>query len=307
MTKNLESNFLRTPVAHVHRAVSGNLWRPGGPHASLDPAGLADLVRNSRLGKSAHRTANGARHAAQSVHRSSAKRLLALFWIFLGSAVSLTVGFLTRLNSVVVFLCLASIQQRNLYITHGGDTFLRLAGFFLIFAPAGADLSVDRLICVRRGKQDPATQPWSPWAQRMIQFELALMYFATFCWKAQGTPWIEGTALGYVYHLDELRRFPLPGWFLHPLFLKAGTWCALALEFSLGVLIWIQEFRYYLLAAGVLFHLLIEYSLNIPMFEWDVLSAYVLFIEPEDLTWAWERTDATLRRLERRTSGGNQK
>lgn len=231
----------------------------------------------------------------------------AMFWIFLGSAISLTVGFLTRLNSAVVFLCLASIQQRNLYITHGGDTFLRLAGFFLIFAPAGAALSVDRLICIRRGKQDPRTQPWSPWAQRMIQFELALMYFATFCWKAQGTPWIEGTALGYVYHLDELRRFPLPGWFLHPLFLKAGTWCALALEFSLGVLIWIQEFRYYLMAAGVLFHLLIEYSLNIPMFEWDVLSAYVLFIEPEDLTRAWERAGSTLRLLEqRRTNGGNQ-
>ena len=62
----------------------------------------------------------------------------ALFWVSLGSAILLTVGFLTRLNTLLVFLCLTSIQQRNLYITHGGDTFLRLAGFFLIFAPAGA-------------------------------------------------------------------------------------------------------------------------------------------------------------------------
>src|SRR6516164_2508385 len=77
----------------------------------------------------------------------------------------------------LVFLCLTSIQQRNLYITHGGDTFLRLAGFFLIFAPAGADFSVDRLIRIRRGKQDPGTQARSPWAQRMIQFQLALLYF----------------------------------------------------------------------------------------------------------------------------------
>jgi hypothetical protein len=213
----------------------------------------------------------------------------AMFWIFLASALSLSAGFLTRLNSVLVFLCLNSIQQRNLYITHGGDTFLRLAGFFLIFAPAGAALSVDRLIRIRRGKPDPATQPRSPWAQRMIQIELALLYFAAFCWKAEGTPWVKGTALGYVYHLDELRRFPVPAWFLHPIFLKIGTWSALALEFCLGVLLWIQEFRYYLLAAGVLFHLLIEYSLNIPMFEWDILSAYVLFIESEDLTRAWKR------------------
>jgi hypothetical protein len=134
----------------------------------------------------------------------------ALFWVFLGSAILLTLGFLTRPNSLIVFLCLTSIQQRNLYITHGGDTFLRVAGFFLIFAPAGAALSVDRLIRVWRGKEDTAIQSRSLWAQRMIQIELALVYFAAFCSKAQGSPWVDGTALYYVYHLDEIRRFPVP-------------------------------------------------------------------------------------------------
>src|SRR5271157_3575425 len=42
------------------------------------------------------------------------------FWVFLGSAILLTVGFLSRINSAIVFLCLTSIQQRNLFITHGG-------------------------------------------------------------------------------------------------------------------------------------------------------------------------------------------
>ena len=211
----------------------------------------------------------------------------ALFWVFLASAALLTVGLFTRFNSLLVFLCLTSIQQRNLYITSGGDTFLRLAGFFLIFAPAGAALSVDRLIRIRRGKEGASILPRSPWAQRMIQFELALLYFSSFCWKVQGAPWIQGTALYYVYHLDEFHRFPLPSLFLRPTMLKLGTWLALALEFSLGVLIWIKEFRYFILALGVLFHLWLEYSLNIPMFEWDVLAAYVLFIEPDDLTCAW--------------------
>ncbi len=211
----------------------------------------------------------------------------AFFWIFLGSASLLTIGLLTRLNSVVVFLCLTSIQQRNLYITHGGDTFLRVAGFFLIFAPAGAAFSVDRLIRIWRGKEDASLQPRSPWAQRVIQFELALLYFATFCWKVQGVPWIQGTALYYVYHLDELQRFPVPSWLLHPMILKLESWTALALEFSLGVLIWFKDLRYYLLALGVLFHLWLDYSLNVPLFQWDVLSAYVLFIYPADMARAW--------------------
>jgi hypothetical protein len=212
----------------------------------------------------------------------------ALFWIFLGSAILLTIGFLTRLNTLLVFLCLASIQQRNLYILHGGDTFLRVAGFFLIFAPAGAAFSVDRLIRIWRGKEDASIQPRSPWAQRMIQFELALVYFATFCVKVKGAPWLQGTAMYYVYHLDEFKRFPIPSWFLHPLMLKLESWAALVLEFSLGVLIWVKELRYILLTLGLLFHLSLEYSLNIPLFQWDILSAYILFIDPADITRAWD-------------------
>ncbi|MGC2656332.1 MAG: hypothetical protein WA324_00030, partial [Bryobacteraceae bacterium] len=88
---------------------------------------------------------------------------------------------------------------------------------------------------------------------------------------------------------DEIRRFPIPQWIGHPLILKLGSWLTLALEFSLGTLVWIKEFRYPLLFAGVLFHLCLEYSLNVPMFQWDVLSAYVLFIDPADILRAQNR------------------
>ncbi|MGD1024719.1 MAG: HTTM domain-containing protein [Candidatus Sulfotelmatobacter sp.] len=211
-----------------------------------------------------------------------------LFWAFLGSAILLTVGFLTRINSAIVFLCLTSIQQRNLFITHGGDTFLRVAGFFLIFAPAGAAFSVDRLIRIWRRKEGPQVRPRSPWAQRMIQIQLALLYFASFCWKLKGPAWLQGTALFYIDHLDALKRFPVPAWLLHPTALKMGSWSAMALEFSLGVLIWVKDLRYILLALGLLFHLSLEYSLNIPMFQWDILSAYILFVDPADITRAWQ-------------------
>jgi Vitamin K-dependent gamma-carboxylase len=212
-----------------------------------------------------------------------------LFWVFLVSAILLTVGFLTRLNSVIVFLCLASIQQRNLFITNGGDTFMRVAGFFLIFAPAGAAFSIDRLLRIWRKKEGSQLQPRSPWAQRLIQIELALVYFSSFCWKLKGQPWTHGTALFYVYHLESLRRFPLPAWLFHPMVLKLGTWFALVFEFSMGTLIWVKKLRYPLLAVGVAFHLWLEYSLNIQLFQWEILSAYILFVDPSDLTRMWNR------------------
>ncbi|MES2219493.1 MAG: HTTM domain-containing protein [Acidobacteriota bacterium] len=209
--------------------------------------------------------------------------ITAFFWVSLGFAVLLTVGLWTRLSSIAVFMCLASIQQRNLYILHGGDVFLRVTGFFLMFAPAGAALSIDRLIRVHRRLEGVEIEPRAPWAQRMIQFELALLYFASFLWKIKGAPWLNGTALFYVFHIHDIQRFPLPVWMQQPWILKLATWYTLALEFSLGVLIWFRPFRYPLLLLGLLFHLCIEYSLNIPMFEWDVLTAYVLFIDPADV------------------------
>lgn len=207
----------------------------------------------------------------------------ALFSVFLGSAVLLTFGLLTRASSIGVFLCLVSIQQRNLFILNPGDGFLRVAGFFLMFAPAGAALSIDRLIRIRTGREGPEIPPKPPWAQRMIQFEMAILYFSTFWWKSLGAEWVNGTALFYVYHLDEFRRFPLPAWVMLPAMVRLGTWVTLAVEFSLGTLVWFKELRYWVLSLGVVLHLVLEYSLNIPLFQWVILSSYVLFIDPADL------------------------
>jgi hypothetical protein len=157
---------------------------------------------------------------------------------------------------------------------------LRIAGFFLIFAPAGAALSLDRLIRVRRGLEGPEIKPRAPWAQRMIQIELSLLYLTSFWWKMKGHTWLNGTALYYVTHLHSIARFPLPRWIQSAAVLKIGSWFTLALEFSLGVLIWFRRFRYPVLLLGLLFHLSIEYALNLPMFSWDVLTAYILFVDP---------------------------
>jgi hypothetical protein len=213
--------------------------------------------------------------------------IAAFFWVFLASALMLTVGFFSRINSVLVYFFLTSIDQRNLFITHSGDTFLRVAGFFLMFAPVGAALSIDRMFRVRRGQEPPEIQPRRQWAVRLIQIELSLVYLATFCWKLKGSAWLDGSALFYIYHLLEFQRFPVPSWLLQPAFLKIATWFALFLELSLGTIIWIRRFRYKLLLAGLILHLSLEYSLNTPMMQWDFLSAYLLFLDGHDLQRAW--------------------
>jgi hypothetical protein len=212
------------------------------------------------------------------------------FWIFLILAACLTAGFMTRFSTIAVYVCLSSIQDRNPYILHSGDTLLRVTGFFLMFAPAGAALSVDRLLRIWSGRGKADVVLYAPWAQRLIQIQTAVLYFATFYSKTLGDSWKSGTAIYYVLRLDEFQRFPLP--LIHnPFLLKALAWGTLFIECSLGVLIWFRELRYPVLLAGICMHLGIEYSMNIPLFEWIAISTYVTFIYPEDLTrsFAWIR------------------
>ena len=224
--------------------------------------------------------------------------IAAFFWVFLAFAILLTVGLWTRVSSVVVFLCLASIDQRNLFITNGGDTFLRVMGFFLMFAPAQAALSLDRLLAIRKGVGLRTDVPKAPCAQRMMQLQLSWLYLTSFLWKLKGSTWRNGTALYYVLHLHQIQRFPVPLWLQQPMILKFGCWFALLLELSLATLLWLRKFRYPLLLLGVLFHLALEYTLNLPIVQWDILSAYILFVDPDDLRRVWA---VAARRLRWRT------
>ena len=211
----------------------------------------------------------------------------AFFWFFLLVAICLTVGFMTRFSSVAVYLCLLSVHARNPFILNGGDVLMRATGFFLMFAPARAALSVDRLLRIRNGQEGQTVRLYSPWAQRLIQIQTAVVYFATFYWKTLGRTWLNGTAVYYVLHVVADRHFPLPA--IDNLFvLTLLTWSTLAIEFSMATLVWFRELRYPVLLAALCLHMGIEYALNIPLFEWISIAPYVTFIYPEDLSRVWE-------------------
>jgi hypothetical protein len=212
------------------------------------------------------------------------------FWVFIAVAVLVTIGFMTRLATIVLYLCLMSLQMRNVYILNGGDTLLRVCGFFLMFAPAGAAISVDRLLRIWRGAEGVAIPESSPWAQRLLQIQASIVYFTTFWWKTLGKTWMAGTAVYYALHLQEIGRFPIPG--MHsPLVMKIATWGTLVVEFSAGVLVWFRDLRYFVLLAVIGLHLGIEYSMNLPLFEWITMATLITFVDPVDLSrvWAWIR------------------
>ena len=205
----------------------------------------------------------------------------AIYSVFMGAAVSMTAGFYTRISTVLVFICLASFHHRNVMIPNSGDYFLRIAVFFMMFSRGGAALSIDHWRDSKKGR--PSAHEQAPWAMRMIQLQLCFLYIAAYLWKIRGDLWLNGTAVYYPARLQEFYRFPVPYIFEHMWTIKLWTWGTLLVELSLGTLVWIKELKYWVLLAGMLLHLGIAYSMNIPMFAQVMISTYILWVDPKYL------------------------
>ena len=114
-----------------------------------------------------------------------------VLWLHLAAAVLLTVGFLTPVCALLVFITLVSIHHRNPTINHSGDSVLRLMTFLLIFSFAGRQFSVDSVLF-----ESPlyAGTSVSPWCVRVMQLQLSILYFHAFAAKLSGRAWRNGTA-----------------------------------------------------------------------------------------------------------------
>ncbi len=210
--------------------------------------------------------------------------IFAFFIFSMLAALALTLGLWTRGSTVIVLLWLLSVYSRGWMVTNAADIFLHIAAFYLIFSPAGEALSLDRLWRILRGQESGPPAPRAPWAQRMIQVQLAMVYFSSFLWKNQSSQWADGTAVYYISRLEAFRRFPVPYLFEHLWTVQLLTWGSVVLDFLLATFIWIIEFRYTLLAAGILYHLFMDYSINVQLLQAPFLAAYATFVEPEHLS-----------------------
>ncbi len=203
-----------------------------------------------------------------------------IFYLHLVSAVSLLLGFFTRTSAWIGFITLSSIHDFNYLILNSGDGVLRLMLFYLGFSQAGKAYSLDRLLMLRKGNAPAAPRLEMPWAQRLIQLQVAFLYFSTSYCKLDGVAWADGLATYYTARLWDFERFPVPYLFDHLWSIRLVTWSSLFLEFSLGTLIWFKPLRIPLILAGIVLHLGIEYSMNIPLFEWIMIACLLGMLEP---------------------------
>jgi len=200
--------------------------------------------------------------------------------LLLVSAICLTLGFRTRLAAATVLFCLLVLYRVNSLVWNTGDTLLRHLLLFLALSPAGAAVSIDS---ARRGRDRQWDFPLrQPWALRLVQVQVALMYVVSFTSKLKGSTWRNGTAVSYILRIAPDQRFVLPSAVTSSLtWSHALTWGTLAVEGAIPLLVWNRRTRPFVLAAGAALHLSIDLTLRTGFFTWIVLASYVSFVPPE--------------------------
>jgi hypothetical protein len=213
--------------------------------------------------------------------------------VLAAACVALLVGCWTRVAAVLVFAGLLSVQRRDPFVFNSGDVLLRTTAFYLTLAPAGAALSVDAWR--RHGRCAFVDFPSrAPWALRLIQVQLTIVYLSSVWAKARGQAWNDGTAVSYALRLTDLARFPVPDELARSaLAANVLTYGTLATELAIAILIWNRALRPYVIGLGLAMHLGIDYSLRVGFFAPALLACYVAFVPPE-------RATAFLRQVARR-------
>jgi hypothetical protein len=223
---------------------------------------------------------------------------LAIFFCF-------TIGFCTRVTSILAWLAAISYIQRSPTTIFGMDTMMNILLIYLMIGPSGAALSVDRLLSrwwtVRRARLDhleipPATVPElqvsANVALRMLQINFCFIYMASGLSKLLGAPWWNGTALWGTLSVYEycpmqigsytaLLKFLCEHRWLWETVMTGGVAFTLFTEIGFPFLVWNRKMRWFMITLAVMLHTGIALVMGLRTFSLLMYTMLIAFV-PQD-------------------------
>lgn len=193
---------------------------------------------------------------------------VALFMFSAFCAVMLFIGYRTRLFTVLSWVMLLSLHNRNSLILQGGDDLLRMVLFWGMFIPWGARYSCDKLLNIQR---DFFVDIKTIFTVATVAYILQICYIYSGSALLKGPEWHTNfTALYYAYSLDQI-AYPLTKcYYYYPELLKKLTAVAYYFELLVPLLFFIPfkhaQFRLLGVISIIVFHLFNSMHLLIGMF-----------------------------------------
>jgi hypothetical protein len=230
-----------------------------------------------------------------------------------------TIGFCTRVTSVLTWLGVLSYVQRSPVTLYGMDAMMNILLIYLMIGPSGAAFSVDRLIArywaTRRALSKhqpvplhlpPAPRVSANLALRLMQVHFCIIYMASGLSKLLGHAWWNGTAVWATMAVYEYTPMAMASYQAFLLFLAQHRWLweivmtggvayTLITEISVPFLIWNRKLRWVMITMAVGLHTGIAVVMGLRTFSLFMLVMLTAFVPQETV-------QALMRRLAGRLS-----
>jgi hypothetical protein len=204
-------------------------------------------------------------------------------------AVTFTLGVLPPLTGALALLFYLSYGHRNPAVMVSLDGLLVMSLIYLSLAPSARVLSLlpDPLLRPQRhplaaAKADPQRSPWGAFMLRVLQIQLCSLYFLSGL-SSMAPGWLSGEAL---LHPTLLER-GLP--FGQEMLASRSAWTMgiahglTLLALFYGVLVWLRRFRYLVVLAACLAHLVVGIAWGLQAYNTLMIVLNLAFVDSHHL------------------------
>jgi predicted DCC family thiol-disulfide oxidoreductase YuxK len=214
---------------------------------------------------------------------------IAFHALFLVCCAAFMAGWRTAWVKWIVLVGQISYTARNPLLTYGVDKILCSLLFILCVAPIGRAMSLDRAHALRAVKRTMLEAPLpryeSPWAGaciRLMQIQMAVLFFYSAIAKLAGDDWWNGDAVWFVFTTDEhYSAFLLDLLASQYWLVNAATYGTILIEIAYVFLIWQRETRPWLLAAAIFLHVQFAVLMGLFYFSFVMIMGHMSFVRPE--------------------------
>jgi len=217
---------------------------------------------------------------------NQAWQVLTFHYVFVILCFLLFAGWQTRWVKWLVLIAHISYFNRNEFLYYGVDTVAIALLLILCIAPVGTAISLDRVRKVRKHKKAHGleSRPALPTSrrafacQRLIQIQMAVIYFSAGTEKLFGQMWWSGTAPWVALNNNEVAFFPMGLFAEHFWLINLMAFGTIFIEVSYAFLIWGYKTRPYLLIAALFLHVCIAVLMGMYYFASMMIFGHLAFM-----------------------------
>lgn len=237
------------------------------------------------------------------------------------ACVLFTLGWRTRMLSIVFAVVVTSFYARSILMTDGGDNLITLMSIYLVCTACGRRWSLDSRRARLRGSASRRRRLFARFeaselsrqlgAARgvlvtvlhncgmvVIGAQICILYATAGLYKVQGGDWDNGTALHYVLNLGLFRPWPTLSGMAdsHPMMITVVGYLTVLVQVAFPFALF-GRLKYVILSMLLCMHLGIAVLMGLPMFSGSMVIADAVFLSDRFYLSVGRRA----RRLVRRT------